>query len=270
MKNYKKLITGSLLLAFILSTPALSFADNEKNGKENESNGKIEKVNKEDNKTNWFSNWFDSNSSKNDKSIPVISNFVINSNKINKATLKWNTDLRSNTMVWYSTTAGVDTTKDPNIKRGDRTKKHKIELNRLAPDTTYYAVVGSANSIGLVKSAEMSFTTNNTGTVTPTPTPVPDTKAPVISDIETRINKNNVVISWETDEPSSSKVFYAGATPVNVDASSTLSVSSDSLVKKHIVQVPSLTSNTLYHFILKSVDASNNAALSSESAFITN
>ncbi len=269
MKNYKKLITGSLLLAFILSTPALSFADNEK---ENKDEVKTVQVKKEDGKSNWFSSWFGSNSSKNDKSAPVISDLVINSNKINKATIKWNTDLRSNSMVWYSTTAGIDTTKDPSIKRGDRTKKHKIELNRLAPNTTYYVVVGSANNIGLVKSVEMSFTTNNTGTVTPTPTPtpVPDTKAPVINDIETRVNKNNVIISWETDEPSSSKVFYAATTPVNVDASTTLSVSNDTLVKKHIVQLPNLTSNTLYHFVLKSVDASNNAALSSESAFSTN
>ena len=35
MKKYNKLIVSSLLIAFVLSTPAFSFADNNKNDKEN-------------------------------------------------------------------------------------------------------------------------------------------------------------------------------------------------------------------------------------------
>ena len=272
MKKYKSLITSSLLLALIITTPVISFADNNKNKNDNEN--KIEQLNKvkenKDKKENsWFgSNWFKGHSKS--TIAPVISNVIVVSTKTNKTTIKWETDSRSNTFVWYSTTTPVDTSINPNLKRNDRVLKHKFELKKLEAGTKYYVVVGSANNIGVTKSAEISFTTPVIA-VTPVVTaPVVDTTAPVISNIETTVSGSNVAISWKTDEATSSTIFYSITTPVDTTTASITKVVDNTFKKEHSLSIPSLTSNTLYHFILKSVDASNNTSSSSELSFRTN
>ncbi|MFA7000110.1 MAG: fibronectin type III domain-containing protein [Candidatus Paceibacterota bacterium] len=276
MKKYKSLITGSLLLALIVVTPVVSFADNnkDKNGNEN----KIEQLNKvkenQDKKEkSWFgSSWFNSHNAK-DTTAPVISNVVATlSNNASKAKISWATDVKANSIVWYSTTSPVDTSLNGMIimKRNNRTLNHKIELKKLLPNTKYYVIVGSANNIGIIKSTEISFTTP-TIEVTPVVTPpVVDTTAPVISNVETTVGGSNVEISWKTNEATSSTIFYSLATPVDTTVASLTKVVDNTLTKEHSLSIPNLTSNTLYHFILKSVDASNNTVSSSELAFRTN
>lgn len=273
MKKYKLLITSSLLLALIIATPVVSFADN--NNKDKNGNGnKIENVNKAQNEKNqknisWFgSNWFKGHSKS--TIAPVISNVIVVSTKTNKATIKWETDSRSNSFVWYSTTTPIDTSVNPNLKRNDRVLKHKFELKKLEAGTKYYVVVGSANNIGIIKSAEISFTTPAI-VVTPVVTPpVVDTTAPVISNIETTVSGSNVAISWKTNEATSSTIFYSIITPVDTTVANITKVVNNTLTKEHSLSIPNLTSNTLYHFILKSVDASNNTVSSSEFSFRTN
>ncbi|MDD5165670.1 MAG: fibronectin type III domain-containing protein [Candidatus Pacebacteria bacterium] len=88
-----------------------------------------------------------------------ISNLVATSTKQNHATVTWNTNLRSDSMVWISTTSPIDTSKNPSITRKGPTTKHKIELNKLTPDTTYFVVVKSNVKDGSVLSSEISFKT---------------------------------------------------------------------------------------------------------------
>lgn len=262
MKKYKSLITSSLLAALIIATPVVSFAENNNGNKDDNGNKKEQplKVKKD--------GWFNSHNSKS-VTAPVISSVVITSTKTKKATIKWNTDVRSNSFVWYSTTPTVDTSINPNMRRGDRVLKHKFELKKLQPNTKYYVIVGSANNIGIIKSSEISFTTPAKKVVIDTPVVI-DTTAPIISDIENRINASNVTISWTTNELATSKTYYSPTTPVIINASNTLLITDNSLTKKHSVSIPSLTSNTLYHFILKSVDAANNTVSSNELSFRTN
>ena len=277
MKKYKSLITSSLLLALIVVTPIVSFADNNNKDKNDNENkiGQLNKVkeNKDQNEKNqknnsWFrSNWFNNHNLK-DTTAPIISNIVATSTKSKKATIKWETDVRSNTFIWYSKVSPVNTSIDPMMKRGDRVLKHKIELKKLEPNTKYYVVVGSANNMGMIKSTEISFTTP---AITPVVTlPVVDTTAPVISNIETTVNGSNVEISWKTNEATSSTIFYSIITPVDTTVASLTKVVNNTLTKEHRLSIPNLTSNTLYHFILKSVDASNNTVSSSELSFRTN
>lgn len=274
MKKYKKLIIGSLMTAMIMTSPIASFAEsnkNEDNGRDNKiKTEQFRKEKGEDNKksNSWFgSNWFNRG---NEKIIvaPIVSDLVAVSTKSNKAKVNWSTNSRSNTFIWYSTTSPVDTSIAPNMKRNDRTLKHKFELRKLQPNTKYYLVVGGANIAGTTKSSEISFTT---GEILAETTPVIDTVAPVISEREIKVNDSNVTISWKTNEPSTSKLFYAiNSAPINVNEGGTTSITDEKLVTKHSLSIPNLTSNTLYHFILKSVDAKNNTTISSESSFITN
>jgi hypothetical protein len=288
MKKYNKLVTGSLLTALIFSTPAIGLADNNKNedqknkiktelsfkqDDDNKENNKIEKENKieeknqrkedlKENKENSFfrSSWFKNHSSK-IVNAPVISNITTVSTKTNKATIKWTTDNRANSYAWISTTSPVDTSVKPTLKRNDRVLKHKIEMKKLQPNTKYYVIVGSANNKGMIKSTEVSFTTPENNT---------DTKSPVISNIDVKINSDkNVVVSWKTDEPATSSLYYSTVSPLDLSASTTLSIIDSALVTNHVINIPSLTSSTLYHFTLKSVDTLSNIITSSEFSFKT-
>jgi hypothetical protein len=277
MKKYKSLITGSLLVGLIMTTPFVGFAESNNKGNNDNSN-KIEQSSKvkteKDNKNNsWFSSsWFNNHNSK-DTTAPVISNVVATlSNNVKKAKISWTTDIKANSIVWYSTTSPVDTSVKgmTTMKRNNRTLNHKIELKKLLPNTKYYVVVGSANGIGIVKSAEISFTTPATAVIPVVTPPVADTTAPVISNTETTVNGSNVAISWKTNEATSSTIFYSTITPVDTTVASITKVVNNTFTKEHSLIIPGLTSNTLYHFILKSVDASSNAVSSNELSFRTN
>lgn len=450
--NYKKTLTGSLMALLILSTPIASFAkENEKddNGRGQE---KSEQVRESKQEKSWFgSNWFNSKSSKKVTSAPVVSNLSITT-KGKKATIKWNTDLRSNSMIWYSKTSSIDTTKAPTMKRNDRVLKHKFEINKLAPNTVYYVVVGGSTNGGVGKSVETTFTTggistnisipvitsatgtatmkvgetasftfnaydpqnkaltyevsfgdgntvsptafnqtvtlshvyNTIGTyvvkftvtnsdgkkatypmqikVTPTVTvdttapevkafvipatattlavnittftatdangiagykitetatipgasdagwtsvkpttytfstagaktlyawakdangnvstslhdtviiTLADTTAPTISGTTTNVSATSATIAWTTNEASTSTVYYGTTAPIDTNAIATPKVTDAGMVTSHSLMIPGLTSNTIYHFIIKSVDASNNVVLSSDSTFTT-
>ena len=89
-------------------------------------------------------------------------------------------------------------------------------------------------------------------------------------DIEKKINDSEVQISWETNEEASSSIFYGTEEPIDVDSTNTAKVEDKTLKTNHSLSISGLASDTLYHFIIKSVDASNNVALSSESTFVTN
>ncbi len=297
---------------------------------------------------------------------PVISNLSTTSVKANKASIIWTTDTRSNSFVWFGTTSPVNTTVNPNISRRNHVLNHKFEIKNLAPNTTYYVIVGSANRTDLTKSAEISFTTpavvvtdnspvissvtglktlvagttetvtinasdpqnkalkysvnwgdsniamrflnaitepifiqtatlshvyntpgvytatfivensdgkkaTSTMNITVTAVPVVDTIAPVISSTEININADKTVtISWNTNELATSNIFYSTISPLDINASTTKLITDASLATKHSLMIPGLTSSTLYHFILKSADALNNVAISSEAAFTTN
>ncbi|HAE36591.1 MAG: hypothetical protein UR85_C0004G0071 [Candidatus Nomurabacteria bacterium GW2011_GWF2_35_66] len=370
MKNYKKLIVGSIMTAIMVVSPAMSFADNDKDkgrGEEKREDKKEQKENQREERSeernnkfnNWFSSgWFNGKGPKVAISVPVISDLIVSSNKGSKATLKWNTDVRSNSFVWYSTTSPVDTSLSPNMKRNDRVLKHKFEIKKLQPNTKYYVIVGGANNKGMVKSSVVSFTTGAvitnasvpvitsvvgpatiktgetasvtinaydpqskiltygtdwgdgntttqlafTGSVTVThvynivgtyvakftitnsdgkkvtypmkivvtAVATTDTTAPVISGVTTTVTGSITTVSWTTNEPATSNVFYSIGTPVDVNAILTPKVVSGTLTTNHSLSIPSLLSSTLYHFIIKSADSSNNVAVSSEATFATN
>ncbi len=99
---------------------------------------------------------------------------------------------------------------------------------------------------------------------------ISDITSPIISNIETKVNKTDATISWITNEPTTSSIFYNATTTVDVNNSNTPKVVDSKLVTKHSLNIPLLVSSTLYHFIIKSVDAANNAVTSIEYAFHTN
>lgn len=89
--------------------------------------------------------------------------------------------------------------------------------------------------------------------------PAPDTVAPTISTVSTTATRSSITITWTTNEPATSQLFYGTNTSY---ASSTAADSA--LVTNHSVVITGLISYTSYHFQIKSSDAAGNTALSSD------
>lgn len=103
--------------------------------------------------------------------------------------------------------------------------------------------------------------------ITVKPVVLVDVTAPVISNITNTIGATNATISWVTNEPSTSSIFYSTGASVDINNTATASITDDKLVTEHSVSIPGLVSSTIYHFILKSADALKNAVVSSEFTF---
>jgi PKD repeat protein len=296
---------------------------------------------------------------------PVMSNLEVKSIKQHKATINWTTDVKANSVVYFSKISPVDTSVNSNVSRKALVLNHKIELKKLEANTKYYVVVKSTNKAGTTTSSETSFTTppittdtsapvitgltgsnsikvgetetvtvnaydpkngtlsysadwgdtnlitknaisvsekpifvqsatfshvySSPGTYTATFTVENsdgkkdsssmkilvtllsvDITNPLISEVRTLTGSTTSTISWTTNEPSTSEVFYSTNTPVDVNSSLTPSIISKLLVTKHSLNMSGLSPSTIYHFVIKSADESSNTTISSESSFITN
>ena len=91
-----------------------------------------------------------------------------------------------------------------------------------------------------------------------------DTTAPVISNISASSMPTTSMISWTTNEASTSLVQYGLTTSYELG---TISLSDE--VTSHAVHLTGLTPSTLYHFKVKSTDVGGNQAQSSDETFTT-
>jgi hypothetical protein len=93
-----------------------------------------------------------------------------------------------------------------------------------------------------------------------------DTVPPQISDVKAiNIYTNYALITWTTSEPSSSEVLYGPTQGYG------LSAVDPNPVTAHSVKLssPLMVGGTVYHFMVKSVDTSGNAATSADNSFKT-
>jgi len=103
------------------------------------------------------------------------------------------------------------------------------------------------------------------GTTTP---PVLDRTAPVISSVSaTGIASTSASITWTTNEPATSKVYYGTTTPLSI--SSALNASDATRLLSHSMTIGGLTASTTYYFIVESKDAANNTATTTQGSFVT-
>jgi serine protease len=93
----------------------------------------------------------------------------------------------------------------------------------------------------------------------------PDTTPPVISNIQmVDITHNSARVTWTTDEPADSTVYYGTTTSYGS------SESNSAYVTSHSVTLSNLIPDTLYHFKVSSTDPSSNNAESGDNTFTTN
>ncbi len=183
-------------------------------------------------------------------SISFIQNVGVTNLTANSATINWLTSLPADSQVFYGTTSsyGSQTTLDPTL-----VANHLQTLTGLTPNTIYHYQVRSTASGILHTLGDFIFTTP------------PNIVQGMIGNVAVSgITGTSATITWTTNTPADSEVDYGPTTsygryPWVVPG----------LVTSHSVTLSPLAPNTLYHFRVRSIDASGNEGISGDSTFTT-
>ncbi len=134
-----------------------------------------------------------------------------------------------------------------------------ITIGSLSPSTLYYAALVTRDEIG--NTSQLS----NVATFTTTaPVPPLDISPPVISNIAASGSANSVNITWNTNEPADSRVWW-GTSESNLNNSDY----SENLVTSHSRSLADLKRRKTYYYRVASRDAAGNSATSTIGSFRT-
>ncbi|MBI2635580.1 MAG: fibronectin type III domain-containing protein [Parcubacteria group bacterium] len=133
---------------------------------------------------------------------------------------------------------------------------HSISLTNLTLDTLYHYRVKSRDASGnLATSEDATFRTAQLSTI--------DTTPPQISNVNASASVSSITVTWQTNEQTDSKVEYG------TSATYGSAVSTTTLWTSHSLVLPNLSPDTLYHYRVKSKDASGNESQSSNNTIRT-
>ncbi len=185
-----------------------------------------------------------------DQTAPVISS-VSASTTDTSATIVWNTDEVSDSVVSFGTASGIYTA---STSIASLTTSHSVNVSELIASTTYYYVISSTDAAGnTATSSEETLTTSA----------APDLTAPLITSVDATSTDTSAVITWTTDENASTAVNYGQ------DETYGNATTSNEFVTVHSVTLENLSPSTTYHFQAVSTDQAGNAASSTDLTFTT-
>lgn len=189
-----------------------------------------------------------------DQTAPIISSVTATA-ATSSAVITWATNELSNSSVAFGTTTAYGATANDALW----VNSHSVALAGLTPVTTYNYQVKSVDQAGnIATSTNLTFTTSA----------VADVVAPVISSIATSgISSTTAMVTWTTNEPATSKLYWSTTTPVNVTTAAV--VSNPALVTAHSLSLIGLTASTTHYFLLNSIDAAGNSTNSIQQSFTT-
>jgi len=187
-----------------------------------------------------------------DTSPPVVSRKGVSWITAVGAAVNWTTDEPGNTQVEFGTTT---TYGNSSALSSSLVISHAVHLSGLKASTLYhYRVKSSDKAKNLTTSADGTFTTG-----------AADTAAPLISGVgATDITSSAATVSWKTSEPGDSLVNYGLTTSYGSYTST-----DGSLTTSHAQLLSGLSAGKLYHFRVRSRDATGNVAWSSDFTFKT-
>lgn len=194
-----------------------------------------------------LSNWqqVKSNPRKVDSAL-VITNIVA-SPASNSVTVTWNTNKAASSRIQYGTTSSYGS--DSGVAdTSPMVLSHSMQISSLTIATTYHFRIIAVDATGATAySLDSTFVT------------APDTTPPVITGIATNAYMTAFIVSWTTDEASSSRVSCG----VNdVTEITTTTTNTNPRVISHQVTINGLTPITEYQCSVYSIDASGNQAIS--------
>lgn len=182
---------------------------------------------------------------------PAITNVQAINLTPTSVTISWSTDKLSDSVVDYGLTVAYAS---GTVSDAATVLAHGVSLSGLSPATTYHFRVKSFDPATQLGAASMDY-------VFTTPA---DNAAPVISNVQVvAISDTSAAVTWSTDEPASSIVFY-GLTPAYGSQASV-----PGLATNRTVSLLGLSKNTTYHFQVRSADAQGLLATSADATFTT-
>ncbi len=189
-----------------------------------------------------------------DVSAPVITSSPVVSVTTMSATIQWVTNETSTSLVQYDAQIDGVLTRQSSGAGGTT---HSVTLSGLTPNTLYeyraLSVDGSGNGPASAPPAAQPPATFRTAAL-PDTTPPEILTGPSVS----YLSRDLVIVTWTTDEPSSSFVNY-GVSSVNEQG-----VIDRDLVTTHIVFLTNLAPGTRYGFQAGSSDASGNTVMTAD------
>ncbi len=168
--------------------------------------------------------------------------------------------------TWFTAEPTTSVVEYKNLKTGELNQKssdskvssHDIKVDNLTPGTSYsvsvYGYNEKGNKVSITESIRITTSI--------------DTTAPVISSLKIdsaliagRTDRSQTIISWKTDEPSNSTVYFKeGVAGPNEELTNKVEMLNN-LVIDHAVVVSSLKPGGLYSIQISSTDAAGNTTL---------
>jgi hypothetical protein len=170
---------------------------------------------------------------------------------LTQATLTWNTDEPASTVLDFGETDQYG----EHIEQGDLVQQHKVTLTGLKPGSTYHFKVSSrdlANNLVSTDPAGLQlFSQDHTFSTLGGN----DDQAPVfLATPVVQWTDETAVITWLTDELSTSRVDWAGGDVQDF-------IEGNTLQRQHSLTLTGLQKRTSYFFRVASVDAAGNEAV---------
>jgi hypothetical protein len=189
-----------------------------------------------------------------------ISNFRISKIENNAVEFSWDTNVPANGIINYTDmeTAKTLSQGDPNF-----VKRHTLRLENLKQNITYSAQLTCTDEYNNeAKSDKVQFTTGK------------DDIPPEITQVRANSTlypgkevKIQTIVTWSTNEQSTSQVFWQEGTAKNAPASD--SPKDTSMVTKHVAVLTKFKPSTVYKFWVESEDLFGNKSKSSEFTILT-
>jgi len=193
-----------------------------------------------------------------DGKYPVISNFRLAYVTGSTATIQWQTDEPTTTVIEY----GKDQDDyDKKYSSSKRTINHDVTLKNLNLSTTYYYQISSADKQG--NTVSLKYKSFRTSDLEPDIVLSLYNLSPLTAN-DKNIGTDRVIISWETNKLADGEIRY-GTNPNKLKT-----VSVDGLRSlRHQKEILGLESDTVYYFEVKSKDVFGKTITSPKTSFRT-
>ena len=173
--------------------------------------------------------------------------------KTDSFTVVWTTDEPTTSIIEYKnlTTGRISQSVD-NVKNSS----HSVKLENLTPGTTYEVNISGINDKGnVVQGGGVINVKTSTDNIPPVITNIKVESALIVG----RTDKVQTIVSWTTDEPSTSTVYFEeGSGSPTKDLAN--KQEDTEFTKNHVVILTALKPGTVYRFTVSSSDDAGNMA----------
>jgi len=163
----------------------------------------------------------------------------------------WNTDEPTSSIVEYK---NINSGRVSRIADSTINSSHSLKIENLTPGTQYQVTISGINSKGnIIEGGSPLNIKTSTDNIPPTISGIKVDSSLVAG----REDKVQTIISWQTDEPSTSAVYYEEGSG-SIDSPLSSKQEDSELTKNHVVILNSLKPGTVYRFSVESMDGADN------------